>query len=72
MTTTYAPGQSVRDRKWGGGYTGTVVNVEGGSVYVQWHGTCVEDQMDPGEIVPAPDVPTPDGNGLRLLEVFPR
>ena len=30
---------------------GTVTSVRKGSVFVIWHGTCVEDQMEPGELV---------------------
>ena len=63
----YVLGDSVRDVKWGGTYTGTVINVEGGWVFVQWHGTCVEDQLDPADVMPAPDVARPDDNGLRHL-----
>jgi hypothetical protein len=35
-------GMAVRDRKWGGGHSGTALRREGGSVFVAWHGTFVE------------------------------
>jgi hypothetical protein len=60
-------GTVVRDRKWGGRYTGTIVNVEGGSIFVQWHGTCVEDELSPADVTLAPEVDNPEGNGLRLM-----
>jgi hypothetical protein len=56
---TITTGAVVRDRKWGGRYTGTVVRVEGDSIFVQWHGTSVEDQLDPADVTLAPDVPSP-------------
>lgn len=38
-------GTVVRDRRWGGRCTGTVVRREGDWVFVAWHGSCVEDQL---------------------------
>jgi hypothetical protein len=67
--TTYAIGDSVRDTKWGGICTGTIVEIKGGDLFVQWHGTCVEDQIATADVVPAPDVPRPDSNGFRALMV---
>ena len=45
-------GTTVRDRKWGGIYTGTVVNVsdDGEWIYVAWHGTCIEDELRPDDV----------------------
>jgi hypothetical protein len=50
-------GTVVRDRCWGGTYTGTVVRRDGRSVFVAWHGTAVEDQLDVDQVVPWPDAP---------------
>jgi hypothetical protein len=63
------PGTVVRDRKWGGQYTGTVTSVRDGSVFVQWHDTCVEDELTPADVEPAPEVPNPPADGLRLLTI---
>jgi hypothetical protein len=57
----------VRDRKWRGRYTGTIVRVDSdGNLFVQWHGVCVEDQVRPDEVEPV-DMPNPPDNGLRLI-----
>lgn len=70
QSSTYAEGDSVQDTKWGGTYTGTVTRVDDdGAIFVQWHGTSVEDELTAADIVPAPGVPRPDGNGLRYLTV---
>lgn len=45
----------VRDRKWGGRQTGTVTSREGRSVFVAWHGTCVDDELDVDEVEPVDD-----------------
>lgn len=50
-------GTVVRDRLWGGTCTGTVVRSEGRSVFVAWHGTAVEDQLDIDQVTPWPDAP---------------
>lgn len=60
-------GDVVRDTKWSGRYTGTVVRVEGDSIFVQWHGSCVEDQLTTADVTLAPEIPNPPDNGLRLL-----
>lgn len=39
---------------------GTVTKVTGDSVFVQWHGTCVEDQLSPSEV-------TATGRTAKLL-----
>jgi len=62
-------GVCVRDRKWGGRYTGTIVRVDpDGDLYVQWHGTAVEDQVRPDEVEPV-DMPNPPGNGQRPMVI---
>jgi hypothetical protein len=38
MAPTIDEGTVVRDRKWSGKYTGTVVRRDGDSVFVAWHG----------------------------------
>ncbi len=40
-----------RTASWPKTDEGTVVRVSKGSVFVQWHNSCVEDQMSPGELV---------------------
>lgn len=60
-------GTVVRDTKWGGRLTGTIVNIEGDSLFVQWHGTCVEDELTAADVTPTPEIDNPKGNGLRLL-----
>lgn len=48
-------GAVVRDRKWGGRFTGTVVRREGDAVFVAWHNSFVEDQLDIAEVEPVED-----------------
>jgi hypothetical protein len=43
-------GTVVSDRKWGGRYTGTMVRRSGGSIFVAWHGTCVDDELGTDEV----------------------
>jgi len=43
-------GDRVRDVKWGGKYTGTVVRTVGQSVFVQWDGIAVEDELRNTEV----------------------
>lgn len=70
-------GMVVRDRCWGGTCTGTVLRRDGRSVFVAWHGTAVEDQLDLDQVAPWPDAPAElaawrggvavlDGNGYRV------
>ena len=40
-------------RPWTPRPVGTVTAVRRGSVFVAWHGTCVEDEMDPQDLRPA-------------------
>ena len=55
-TNTPAPGGEivegtvVRDRRWAGTRSGTVVRREGRSVFVAWHGSFVESQLDVDEV----------------------
>lgn len=44
---TFTKGMTVRDRKWGGKYTGTITEVNESQrwVVVQWHGISVSDQL---------------------------
>ena len=62
--TDYQPGQPVRDRKWGGAYTGTVTRVDpDGAVIVRWDGTTFEDQLTCVEIEPY----TPDASHFAII-----
>jgi hypothetical protein len=42
-----------RTEYWDEDLEGTVLSIDGGinSVYVIWHGTCVEDEMKPEELI---------------------
>jgi hypothetical protein len=44
------PSGKDRTATWDG-MVGTVVRVDGASVFVQWHNVAVEDEMDTGELV---------------------
>lgn len=48
------------------GCRGTVVRVNKGKVYVQWHGLGVEDEMLPSEIEPAPACENSEAVGSEL------
>lgn len=50
-------GTVVRDRLWGGRHTGTVVGTEGRWVFVAWHGSFVEDQLDAADVELWADAP---------------
>ncbi len=50
-------GTVVRDRKWGGTCTGTVVRREGDSLFVAWHNSFVEDEMNVNEVEVWADAP---------------
>ena len=43
-------GDRVRDAKWGGKFTGTVVRTAGQEVFVQWDNLAVEDEMHEAEV----------------------
>jgi hypothetical protein len=43
-------GSVVRDRRWGGRLTGTIVDCRHGHVFVAWHDTCVEDELPPSDV----------------------
>ncbi|KKW20987.1 MAG: hypothetical protein UY62_C0036G0009 [Parcubacteria group bacterium GW2011_GWF2_50_9] len=43
-------GDRVRDAKWGGKYTGTVLRTAGQKVFVQWDNLAVEDEMHEAEV----------------------
>ena len=49
-------GDRVRDVKWGGKYTGTVVRTAGLEVFVQWDNlaVAVEDELFVEDVSPAP------------------
>lgn len=47
-------GTVVVDRKWDGTHRGTVVRREGRSVFVAWHNSFVEDELDIDEVQPVP------------------
>ena len=53
-----------RTRTWGNA-TGTVTRTTRRSVFVAWHGTCVEDEMDWAEVTLAP--PGSDGEPRPLV-----
>ncbi len=61
MTTTNdnAPAVSavVRDRMRGGAHTGTIIRREGRSVFVAWHHSTVEDQLDVDQVEIWADAP---------------
>ncbi|GAA0719724.1 hypothetical protein Drose_06025 [Dactylosporangium roseum] len=45
------PGDRVRDRQWGGKYTGTVRHSDGvDGVFVAWDNSFVEDQMATSDV----------------------
>lgn len=48
--TEFAQGDRIRDRKWGGQFTGTARRVDDENVYVVWDGGFVEDQMGRDEV----------------------
>jgi hypothetical protein len=50
MRRTPTVGTVVRGRTWGGRFSGTVVGRKGRSLFVAWHGTCVEDEVDVEDI----------------------
>jgi len=58
MAPAIEEGTVVRDRKWSGKYTGTVVRREGDSVFVAWHGSFVEDELHVSEVEVWEDAPT--------------
>jgi len=50
-------GTVVRDRKWGGTCSGTVVRREGDSLFVAWHNSFVEDELTVSDVTVWPDAP---------------
>jgi hypothetical protein len=48
-------GDVVRHARWQGDYTGTVTDVDDSdgqiSVFVDWHGSCVNNQLDPEDLI---------------------
>lgn len=70
MSTELIQGMVVRDRKWGGRYVGSVVKVAGERVFVSWHGTCVEDELDAADVEacsPPPDAERWADGGIAVL-----
>jgi hypothetical protein len=51
-------GTVVRDRTWGGRFSGTVVGRKDRSVFVAWHNSCAEDELDIDQVEIWPDAPT--------------
>lgn len=51
-TMEIAEGTVVVDRIWGGTHRGTVVRCEGRSVFVAWHRSFVEDELDLDDVEP--------------------
>jgi hypothetical protein len=50
-------GTVVRDRRWGGRFSGTVTQRAEDRVYVAWHGSFVEDELRIDEVDVWPDAP---------------
>jgi hypothetical protein len=50
-------GTVVRDRRWGGRFSGTVTQQEEDRVFVAWHGSFVEDELCVDEVDVWPDAP---------------
>lgn len=50
-------GTVVRHRTWSGHPAGTVVRSEGRTIFVAWHDTCVEDELDVTEVDEWPHAP---------------
>lgn len=50
-------GTVVRHRTWPGHPAGTVVRSEGPKIFVAWHNTCVEDELDQSEVEEWHDAP---------------
>jgi hypothetical protein len=50
VTTTISEGTVIRHLKWPGSPTGTIVSREGASLFVAWHGSFVEDEIDVGAV----------------------
>jgi hypothetical protein len=57
---TLTPGMRVRDTKWDGSFTGTIVRVTASSVFVAWDGICVEDELDFLDVEPLGSAGDPD------------
>jgi hypothetical protein len=38
------------ERPWKESHTGTVVRIDGASVFLAWHGTCVEGELDAAQV----------------------
>lgn len=51
-------GTVVRDRRWGGHFSGTVTHRNEDRLVVAWHGSCVEDELGVDEVDVWPDAPT--------------
>jgi hypothetical protein len=54
-------GATVRDRKWGGRWVGTVTRVVDGRVFVAWDDSFTQDELDPADVDVCPRRPTPAG-----------
>ena len=50
-------GTVVRDRRWGGRFSGTVTQRSADRVFVAWHGSVVEDELCVDEVALWPDAP---------------
>ena len=61
------PSGKGRTATWDG-MVGTVVRVEGTSVFVQWHNVAVEDQLDFDEIVTTNTFAKPVPHHARVLD----
>lgn len=56
-----------RTASWPKSDEGTVVRVSKRSVFVQWHGTCVEDQMEPSELADTGRINAEITSGIKVL-----
>jgi hypothetical protein len=64
-------GTVVRDRIWGGTHTGTVVRRVGRSVFVAWHHSFVEDELDTDQVevwADAPEEPRQWRGGIGVID----
>lgn len=57
-----------RTATWPKTNEGTVVRTSKGSIFVQWHETCVEDEMQPAELNDTGRINTEVPTGIKVLE----
>ncbi len=66
---TVRPSGHGRTATWPKSDEGTVVRVSKGSIFVQWHGTCVEDQMEPDELIATGRMNSEIPSGIATLNM---